>query len=81
MGELDFGNENSDLRDNNNFGEYSTENVNNNPQLQKIFHQKDGLPTILENSHQEAIGNLHVVKNKTHSKKHSEIIDMSYKTR
>jgi len=35
LGELDFGNENSDLKDNGNFGEYSTEN--NNPKLQKIF--------------------------------------------
>jgi hypothetical protein len=84
MGDLDFGNEhNSDLRDefSNNLGEYSTENVVN-PKLEKIFSQKvDGLPTILENSTQEAIGNLQMVKNKTHSKKHSEIIDMSYKTR
>jgi hypothetical protein len=50
MGDLNFENENSDLRDDFNLGEYSTENIVN-PQMNKILSNvQDGLPTIFEQS-------------------------------
>jgi hypothetical protein len=48
MGDLNFENENSDLKDEFNLGEYSTDNH----QFNKIFNPnvQDGLPTIFEQS-------------------------------
>lgn len=66
MGELNFENENSDLKEDFNLGEYSTEV---NPQMNKILSNvQDGLPTIFEKSTQEDINNLKMVRNKTHTK-------------